>query len=114
MGSSVAWIALLATSLFAKDPIDWNQGKLLKLDIGSQSKVAGVNGIIGTAVRLVFTYTVDGGDRVYDGRITGRRDEIHIEVNAPLQYAVDKDHLYIKDSDGKSHKLNLIRTTRKE
>jgi hypothetical protein len=64
----------------------------------------------------VFTYTVDGGDRVYDGQEIGRRNAtlIHVEVNAPVQYAVDKDHLYIKDSDGKSHKLDLIRTTRKE
>jgi hypothetical protein len=116
MRSSVVYIALLVTSLFAKDPTEWKQGKLLNLDIGLQSRVHGFDGDISTAVRSVFTYTVDGGDRVYDGREFGGRNakSIHVEVNAPVQFAVDKDHLYIKDSDGKSHKLNLIRTTRKE
>jgi hypothetical protein len=116
MRSSVVCIALLVTSLFAKDPTEWKQGELLNLDIASQSRIGSVNGIIGTVVRSVFTYTVDGGDRVYDGREIGRRNAtpIHVEVNAPVQYAVDKDHLYIKDSDGKSHKLGLIQTTRKE
>jgi hypothetical protein len=34
-------------------------------------------------------------------------------VNASVQFSVGNDHLYIRDSDGKSHKLDLVRTTRK-
>lgn len=108
-------IWLLAFALLAKDPSEWKQGKLLNLDIGSQSKVAGVDGIVTTRVRRVFTYSVDGGDRIFDGQEVSGKDgkPIHIEVNGPVEYAIDKDHLYLKDSDGKSHKLDLVRTTRK-
>ena len=108
-------MGVLAVVLFAKDPSEWKHGTLLNLDIGSQSKVAGVNGIVTTRVRRVFTYSVDGGDRVYDGQEVGGRDgkPIRVEVNGPVEYAADKDHLYLKDSDGKSHKLDLVRTTRK-
>ena len=104
-------MALLATSLLAKDPTEWKQGKLLNLDTTLQPKIGG-----GTVLRPVFTYTVDGGDRVYDGREIGQvnAQPIHVEVNASVEYAVDKDHLYIKDSDGKPHKLDLVRTSRKE
>jgi hypothetical protein len=108
--------AFIAALLFAKDPGEWKQGKLLNLDVGSRSKVVGVNGMVTTKVRRVFTYSVDGGDRIYDGQeISGRGGKpIHVEVNGPVEYAIDKDHLYLKDSDGKSHKLDLLRTTRKE
>ena len=109
-------LALIAMVLSAKDPTQWTQGKLLNLDVGSQSKVGGVNGVYGTKVRRVFTYTVDGGKRIYDGQeVSGQNGKPigGVEVNGPVEYATDKDHLYLRDSDGKSHKLDLIRTTRK-
>lgn len=46
--------------LTAKDPSEWKPGKLVNLDVGSRSKVVGVNGIVTTKVRRVFTYSVDG------------------------------------------------------
>ena len=107
---------MFAILLFAKDPSESKHGKLLNLDIGSQSKVPGVNGIVTTRISRVFTYSVDGGDRVYDGQEVSRRDgkPIRIEVNRPVEYAIDRDHLYLKDSDGKSHRLDLVRTTSKQ
>jgi hypothetical protein len=107
---------LLALGLLAKDPTEWKQGKLLNIDVGSQLRVVGYNGMIGTNVRRVFTYSIDGGDRIYDGQeVTGRHGKpVHVEVNGPVEYAVDKNHVYLRDSDGKSHKLDLVRTTRKE
>jgi hypothetical protein len=100
---------MFAILLFAKDPSESKHGKLLNLDIGSQSKVPGVNGIVTTRISRVFTYSVDGGDRVYDGQEVSRRDGYR-----PVEYAIDRDHLYLKDSDGKSHRLDLVRTTSKQ
>ena len=105
-------VVLMAVALLAKDPTDWKQGKLVNLDVGSQSTVKGVNGIVKTRVRRVFTYTVDGGDKIYDGVEVGK--PLQVEVNGMVEYAVQKDHLYLKDSEGKSHKLDLVKTTRKE
>jgi hypothetical protein len=39
MRSDVVSIALVATSLLAKDPTEWKQGKLLNLDIATQSRI---------------------------------------------------------------------------
>jgi hypothetical protein len=110
-------LLLVSLTLLAKDPIEWKRGTLLKIDIGTQPKVVGVNGIVGTQVWHVFTYSVEGGDRIYEGQEESAKPKakpIQIEVNGPVDYALDKDHLYLKDSEGKIHTVQLIRTTRKE
>lgn len=116
MRSRLLGMGLLTLLLFAKNPTEWKQGQLVNLDAGSQSKVTGVNGIVKTRIRRVFTYSVDAGDRIYDGQeVAGRGGKpIHVDVNGPVEYAVDKDHLYLRDSDGKPHRLDLLRTTRKK
>ena len=70
----------------------------------------------GSQRRRVFTYSIDAGDKVYQAEEVGRRNAkaIRVDVNGPVDYRLDKDHLYIRDPDGKSHKLDLIKTTRKE
>lgn len=107
---------LLVAALSAKEPEDWKQGKLINVDIGSYSRTFGVNGQINTQRRRVFTYSIDAGDKVYQAEEVGRRDAkaIRVDVNGPVDYRLDKDHLYIRDPDGKSHKLDLIKTTREE
>ena len=93
------------------------RGTLLKIDIETQPKVVGVNGIIGTQVWHVFTYLIGAGNRTYEGREASAKPNakpLRIEANGPVEYALDKDHLYLKDSGGKTHRVRLIRTTRKE
>lgn len=104
---------LLTLVVVAKDPTDWKAGKLLNLTNASQSKVVGVNGIVNTKIRHVFTFVVDGGEKVYEATEIGTKAP-HVEVNAPITFSVSKDNLFVKDTDGKVHKLALIKTTRKE
>jgi hypothetical protein len=63
-----------------------------------------------------FHVPIDAGDKVYQAEEVGRRNAkaIRVDVNGPVDYRLDKDHLYIRDPDGKSHKLDLIKTTRRE
>jgi hypothetical protein len=98
---------------FAKDPTDWKPGKLVNLAATTESKVVGVNGIVSTNIRKVFTFTVDSGDRIYEAQEISRKAP-RVEVNAPIQYSGSKDYLFIKDVDGKVHKLAIIKVTRKE
>jgi hypothetical protein len=54
-----------------------------------------------------------GGEKVYAAQRVGRKAP-HVEVNSPIIYSVSRDHLFIKNSDGKVHKLALMKTTPKE
>lgn len=103
-------------SASAKEPEVWKHGKLTNLDVGSHPRTLTYNGQLITHHDRVFTYSVDAGDRIYQGEEVGgpSAKPTHVVVNGPVEYRLDKDHLYIKDSDGKSHKLDLIKTTRKE
>jgi hypothetical protein len=60
----------------------------------------------------VYTYSVDGGDKVYEAQEVGRKAP-HVEVNSSIGYWVSKDYLRVRDSDGRVHKLALVKTTRK-
>ena len=98
---------VLSLALLAKEP-DWRPGKLLNLDVGSQTSMKkGKSKICRT-----YTFSVDGGDKVYDGAEVGKT--IHLDVNGPVEYAIEKDHLFLKDSRGKSYKLDLVKTTLKQ
>ncbi len=103
----IAILMLLATAVVAKEP-DWKQGKLVNLVVGSQTSIKHGK----SKAHRTFTFTVDGGDRTYDGVEVGKT--LHLEVNAPVEYATEKDHLYLKDPAGKSHKLDLVKTTRNQ
>jgi hypothetical protein len=106
---------LVAGALSAKEPGVWKQGKLINVDVGSYTRTTSSpyvnNGQIITHRRRVFTYSIDAGDKIYQGEAGA---SARVEVNGPIEYRLEKDHLYIKDLDGKSYKLDLIKTTRKE
>jgi hypothetical protein len=106
-------LCVFALVLEAKDPTEWMSGKLINVSTTSESRVQGVNGIVNTRIRTVFTFSVDGGDKVYEAQEKGKRAP-HVEVNSPIPYSVTKDYLFVRDADGKVHKLALIKTTRKE
>jgi hypothetical protein len=93
-----------ALVLAAKDPAEWMTGKLIDLSTASESN---------TRILTVFTFSVDGGDKIFEGKETTKRAP-HVEVNSPIQYSVMKDYLFVKDADGKVHRLALVKTTRKE
>jgi hypothetical protein len=101
-------VSLRAVTGHTASPADWKDGKLVDLAVSMTPLPSGK-----PAPRKVYTYSVDGGEKVYQASETGRKAP-HVEVNAPIAYSVSKDYLLIKDSDGKVHKLALMKTTRKE
>ena len=102
--------ALLVSSTLAMQAAsgaDWKQGKLVDI---SMSMTPLPNGK--PAPRKIYTYSVDGGDKVYEAQEVGRKAP-HVEVNSSIDYSVSKDYLLLRDSDRKVHKLELVKTTRK-
>ena len=114
----VAWLLCSGSALSAKEPEVWIQGKLINVDVGSYTRTTSSpyvnNGQLITHRVKVFTYSVGAGEKIYQAEGNFPPTAIRVDVNGPLEYRLDKDHLYIKDADGKSHKLDLIKTTRKE
>lgn len=110
MRRSAIWI-LAATFLFPQlsaARTQWREGKLTNIDVGTSTQKNGKPSRI-----RVFRLAVDGGDKVYEGEESGKKAP-RFEVNSPVQFALDRNHLYVKDSQGKTHKLPLLKTTRKE
>jgi hypothetical protein len=114
----VAVILLTTGVLSSKEPGDWKQGKLINVDVGSYTKTTSSpyinNGQVFTHRRRVFTYSIDAGDKIYQAETDIAPTAISVDVNGPVEFRIDKDHLYIKGPDGKSHKFDLVKTTRKE
>ena len=111
MSRSVSRMILATALLFpwlAVARTEWREGKLVNVDAGTLTRKNGKP----SPVRI-FRLAVDAGDKVYEGEESGKKAP-RVEVNSPIQYAIDKDHLYIKDAQGKTHKLSLLKTTRKE
>lgn len=92
----------------AASAADWKQGKLVDISMSTTPLRNGK-----PAPQKIYTYSVDGGDKVYQAHEVGRKAP-HVEVNAPIDYSVSKDHVLVRDSDRKVHKLALVKTTRKE
>lgn len=90
----------------------WQSGTLIDVSVNSVASVQGVNGIINTARINFWSYTVDAGDRVYVGERRSRKP-IQLEVNGPIQFAVEKDRIFILDHERKEFRLNIIKTTLK-
>jgi hypothetical protein len=100
-------LAVLALAAGVASPADWKRGKLVDLAVNIPTLPNGK-----PAPRKVYIYSVDGGEKVYQGSEEGRKAP-RVEVNSPIAYSVSKDYLLIRDSDGKTHKLALMKTTRK-
>ncbi len=83
-------------------------GQANEFDVGTSTQKNGKPSRI-----RVFRLAVDGGDKVYEGEESGKKAP-RFEVNSPVQFALDRNHLYVKDTQGKTHKLPLLKTTRKE
>src|SRR3984893_2484176 len=94
------WLAVART--------EWREGKLVNIDAATSTRKNGK-----PLPNRIFRFAVDAGDKVYEGEESGKTAP-RVEVNSPVGYAIDKDHLYIKDAQGKTHKLALLKTTRKE
>lgn len=127
-------VALLTPSAFAKSKerqwqtgklLDTNQGRVYAGNVGSASGSATTSGNTtygntsghSTAVyRLYETYVIDAGDYVYESQehLKWRWSKAAtLTVNGPVQFAIEKDHIYIKSEDGSEHDTKLFKKTLK-
>ena len=104
-------LSLVAASAGIKERA-WQTGTLLDVSVNSVASVQGVNGIINTARVNFWSYTLDAGDRVYVGERRSRKP-VQLEINGPIQFAVEKDHIFILDHERRELRLNIIKTTLK-
>lgn len=116
--TTAMWMSLfalalpLATLSAGSKARTWQTGTLMDVSVNSVDSVHGVNGIINTTRINFWSYTLDAGDRVYVGEHRSRKP-IQMEVNGPIQFAVEKDHIFILDHERKEFRLNIIKTTLK-
>jgi hypothetical protein len=113
-------VLLCASSASAKKERQWQTGTLL--DMNQASVYAGDVivpnnlGAVSIARRRVSeTYVIDAGAYVYESQeIRRSRDRTpSLTVNGPVQFAIEKDHVYIRDEEGKEHDTKLVKKTLK-
>jgi hypothetical protein len=105
--------------------LDTNRSSVYAGEVGSANGSATTNGNTtygnangsSTAVYRVYeTYTIDGGEYIYVCRehIKWRWSKpATLTVNGPVQFAVEKDHLYIKGEDGSEHETKIMKKVSK-
>jgi hypothetical protein len=104
-----SYLALLVGLLCAPAAFsaDWRQGTLVNMNVSTAQQKNGK-----PAPDKVFTYSVDGGDKVYEAQEVAKKAP-HVDVNSPVSYSLSKDRLLVRDREGKVHKLALVKTTLK-
>jgi hypothetical protein len=123
-------LMLLSNTSFAKEKQrEWQTGKVVDTNrdrtyagsVGNASGTATTSGGTtygsasgsSTAVYRVYeTYTIEAGDYVYvcQEHIKWRWSKPAVlTVNGPVQFAMEKDRIYIKSEDGSEHETKIIK-----
>jgi hypothetical protein len=123
-------LVLLTDLSFAKEKEhQWQTGKVLdtgrdrtyagSLDDASGTATTSGNTTFGNAsgsstavYRVEETYTIAAGDYVYECQehIKWRWSKpALLTVNGPVQFAIEKDRIYIKSEDGTEHETKIIK-----
>lgn len=111
-------VLLCISTAFAKKERQWQTGKLLDMK-GVNVTFLGGDAVPSSSVarsRINEIYLIDAGEYIYESKEASRssRDKTPpFTVNGPVQFAIEKDHVYIKDEAGKEHDTKLIRKTLK-
>ena len=123
-------LMLLPNTSFAKEKQrQWQTGKVLDTSSG-RTYAGNVGNASGTATtsggttygnasgssmavyRVYETYTIEAGDYVYvcQERIRWRWSKpALLTVNGPVQFAMEKNSVYIKSEDGSEHETKIIK-----
>lgn len=111
-------VLLCISTASAKKERRWQTGKLLDMK-GVYVTFLGGDVImsVGSVARsrINETYLIDAGEYIYESRGVRRsKDKTPpLTVNGPVQFVIEKDHVYIKDQDGKEHDTKLVMKTLK-
>ena len=121
---------LLSSVALPKDKDrQWQTGKVLDANrdrtyVGSINNASGsatttgnttagqVSGSTTAVYRVYETYEIEAGDYVYvcQEHIRWKWSKpAMLTVNGPVQFAIEKDRLYIKSEDGSEHETRLIK-----
>ena len=114
-------VLLCVCSARAKKDRQWQTGKLLDVNqadaaIATVAPFPRLGRITETrAVRVAWTYVIDAGEYLYESQeIRKSRDRTPpLTVNGPVQFVIEKDHVYIRDEEGKEHDTKLVKKTLK-
>ena len=98
-------LCALALACWAGDKA-WIQGKLVEASTGGKTNYKVVK------ARKIFSYVIEAGENQYQAEDKAT-EKLPVEVGRQLEFAVDGDKLWVK-VEGKEHKLELIRTMKKE
>jgi hypothetical protein len=110
-------VLLCISTAFAKKERQWQTGKLLDMKQVYGTFLGGDLGVPRTGAwsRINETYLIDAGEYIYASQdVRSSKDKTPLlTVKGPVQFAIEKDHVYIKDEDGKEHDTKLIKKTLK-
>ena len=108
-------VLLCISTASAKKERRWQTGKLLDMKQVNVTFLGGDLGVPRAGSRVNQTYLIDAGEYSYASQDVRRsKDKTPpFTLNGPVQFAIEKDHLYIKDEDGKEHDTKLIKKTLK-
>jgi hypothetical protein len=117
---------------------DWQQGKLVSTDearyFAGTIRSANTQGTVhdsgdygtysGTTIgsetavyRVYQTYVIESDSYVYVARERLRwkwSKPANLTINGPIRFAVEKDHIFIIDEDGKEHEARMTKKILKE
>jgi hypothetical protein len=106
--------------------LDNGRGSVYVGDVGHASGTAttsgnttygSANGSSTAVYRVYETYVIDGGDYVYtcQEHIKWRWSKPDLlTVNGPVEFAIEKDNVFLKSEDGSEHNAKLLKKVLKE
>jgi hypothetical protein len=118
----LAALSILSLLWVCKAPAkerQWQTGTLLGVyenNVDAKSLKAGPDGIKVAPRDLVNdTYIIDAGNYIYQSAEMrkSKHQRPPFTVNGPLQFAIDGEHVYLKDVQGKEHDTKLVVRRRK-
>ena len=128
-------VLLLSGTASPKDKQhQWQTGKVLDTNrdrayagsVGNASGTATTSGdttyanASGSSIpvyRVYETYAIESSDFIYvcEERIRWKWSKpADLTVNGPVQFAIEKDHLFIKGDDGKEHETKIVKKILKQ
>ena len=110
---------LCASNASAKKEHQWQTGMLLGIyeaNVDAKSLKTPQNPVTYAPKDLVNdTYTIDAGEYTYQSAEMRRtkNQPPPFTVNASIQFAIEGEHVYLKDDQGKEHDTKLVVRRRK-
>ncbi|MGO8720771.1 MAG: hypothetical protein ACLQMO_16395 [Acidobacteriaceae bacterium] len=118
---ALSFVLVVAVSYAAPKIPDsaWQVGTLRSATSDTHSHLVGMynngHGMVGEHIRIIWHYTIDGGQYIYEAERTTRRHgkPLNVTINGPVKFAVVGTDLYLRDDAGKVHKLAIVTKTLK-